>query len=1021
MLHTEFCSTDMRRAIRTSGCDDGGKCPTQMESGRGQYVFDDAGAKYLDCVNSAAQVGHCAPSVVSATREAIERLSDEFETRSEGPAELERLLSLTLPPHLDCFLFCDSGSEAIDLAVRLARLWHCSSSRLPVSARRHLTASKSHKDSSKIWKTSTNVSDGNNCQSDSLLNPDISHRPYAVCDDVKYSSYDASGTSSKYNDEMQEANVSEPIKSSYCKRPHCESSCNGHQSLQCTSKPCVDSGVAFDDPVASASTYEMDDYRTRRDHTSGAHSSYTSCDSDFTSVSSGFTSDSGFFSSGVSGSSSATDGSSALCLLGDIAVVKGSFHGCTESLLNLSSRMESSSTAESSPSVVVIPLPDMSRVPREDTGSSDPVHSQEEKAVAHYLHATKKVLQDALKDGTRIAGFLCEPLLTIQGLQQPPVSWLQGVYRLMREHCGALCISDEIQCGLGRLGDNMWGFQALEVEPDIVVAGKGLGNGFPMAVTITSQEIAAKLGHMREAYRCSGVQSAVGSAVLDSLNRDQLLKGSSDTGRHLTRLLQKLKQKHSCVGAVRGRGLMHAIELVWNNRGSDPAPALAEFLIVKLRRVGVVIAREGIHLNVLLIMPPLTFDELDSATLVAKLDEALSLVPYNFRLESKERKTSRRYEIDPSTDAGHRVPGPSPTKDVPSTSEHESAITIAGRFQPPSNSGYPSSRPQHLTSHCVIPSGPHSNYPMQGEPNYIPLQSNLCRISDKSARQSKSRARDSENFSTACSSSATNFPERRGQEGTTQENYRRHLDSATRNYESSRDYQQNFPVDTAYSSTSFANIPTSGVSANCNEARTLTYQSSYLMPSQSTFGVQDFIQRSEVPTSDSSVPSYREVSHNLASPERNFTTKLNGSKSKLSKKSSSNKKGKPDLFSNIDFEVRDNVPPVADVLSGVPGIMQSGSTFVNPPVEGRGSRASSSRTGSSSRATLNQEVRSSLSTRPSTSSEGVPFPIKNECLHPDETPRGCCITNVGLGMMPLLLLKRSSLDSHRLADYEGID
>ena len=59
-----------------------------------------------------------------------------------------------------------------------------------------------------------------------------------------------------------------------------------------------------------------------------------------------------------------------------------------------------------------------------------------------------------------------------------------------------MCISDEVQTGFGRTGEHYWGFQGHGVVPDIVTMAKGIGNGFPMAAVVTTQEIAAKLGQV---------------------------------------------------------------------------------------------------------------------------------------------------------------------------------------------------------------------------------------------------------------------------------------------------------------------------------------------------------------------------------------------------------------------------------------------------------------------------------------------------------------------------------------------
>ena len=71
---------------------------------------------------------------------------------------------------------------------------------------------------------------------------------------------------------------------------------------------------------------------------------------------------------------------------------------------------------------------------------------------------------------------------------------------------GGVCISDEVQTGFGRTGEHYWGFQGHGVVPDIVTMAKGIGNGFPMAAVVTTQEIAAKLGQVSYHYMQSFCQ-----------------------------------------------------------------------------------------------------------------------------------------------------------------------------------------------------------------------------------------------------------------------------------------------------------------------------------------------------------------------------------------------------------------------------------------------------------------------------------------------------------------------------------
>lgn len=88
----------------------------------------------------------------------------------------------------------------------------------------------------------------------------------------------------------------------------------------------------------------------------------------------------------------------------------------------------------------------------------------------------------------------------------------QFVFRVVREH-GGLVIADEVQCGMGRAGENMWGFQDFGLVPDIVTVGKGLGNGFPMGAVMCSKEVSDRLGGYFSTFGGNPVACAIGKRL----------------------------------------------------------------------------------------------------------------------------------------------------------------------------------------------------------------------------------------------------------------------------------------------------------------------------------------------------------------------------------------------------------------------------------------------------------------------------------------------------------------------------
>jgi glutamate-1-semialdehyde aminotransferase len=96
--------------------------PLKIVRGQSQFLYDEAGEAYLDMVNNVAHVGHCHPRVVAAGQRQMEELNTNTRYLHDNIVELARRLAATMPPPLGvCFFGVNFGSEANDLALRLAR------------------------------------------------------------------------------------------------------------------------------------------------------------------------------------------------------------------------------------------------------------------------------------------------------------------------------------------------------------------------------------------------------------------------------------------------------------------------------------------------------------------------------------------------------------------------------------------------------------------------------------------------------------------------------------------------------------------------------------------------------------------------------------------------------------------------------------------------------------------------------------------------------------------------------------
>ena len=184
---------------------------------------------------------------------------------------------------------------------------------------------------------------------------------------------------------------------------------------------------------------------------------------------------------------------------------------------------------------------------------------------------------------------------------------------------GGVCIADEVQTGLGRVGTHFWAFEAHAVVPDIVVMGKPLGNGHPMAAVVTTRAIADAFDNGMEFFSTFGgnnVSCAVGLAVLDVLRDEGLQAHALAVGARLLAGLRPLVDQVPLVGDVRGSGLFLGVELVRDRATLEPAGTEAAYVADRMREEGILLGTDGPHHNVVKIRPPMPFDGADADRLV---------------------------------------------------------------------------------------------------------------------------------------------------------------------------------------------------------------------------------------------------------------------------------------------------------------------------------------------------------------------------------------------------------------------
>lgn len=308
----------------------------------------------------------------------------------------------------------------------------------------------------------------------------------------------------------------------------------------------------------------------------------------------------------------------------DMLVMDHGYHGNTTGAMEISPyKFNRPGGPGPSDWVHVTPLPDVYRGVYRVEPTGNRLHKE---AGAHYAALVQAEIARVLASGRRIAGYISECLPSVGGQIILPEGFLAEVYRAVRQ-AGGVCIADDVQTALGRTGAHFWGFEYQNVVPDILVLGKPLGNGHPLAAVVTAPDIAAAFARGPEFFSTFGgnsVSCAVGLAVLDVLEEEGLQARARQVGAALLAGLRELAQRHPLIGDVRGAGLFIGLDLVNDRAARAPATRQASYVKDRLRACRVLLGTEGPHDNVLKIRPPMTFDAAAASRLLETLDAVLS-------------------------------------------------------------------------------------------------------------------------------------------------------------------------------------------------------------------------------------------------------------------------------------------------------------------------------------------------------------------------------------------------------------
>jgi 4-aminobutyrate aminotransferase len=222
-----------------------------------------------------------------------------------------------------------------------------------------------------------------------------------------------------------------------------------------------------------------------------------------------------------------------------------------------------------------------------------------------------------------VACVVLEPVQGEGGFIDMPDDFPRRLKELCAEH-GVLYVDDEVQSGVGRTG-LVWAIEHFGVEPDLLVSGKSLGGGLPLAAVTGRAEVmdAPEPGGLGGTFGGNPVACAAALAVLDEVATDSFRSRAMDLGARIRPRLDEIASRHGEVGQVRGIGPMLALELVTHRETKEPAADLTKRTTEAARERGLILLSCGMHGNVVRILVPLVISDDDLDRGLEILEESL--------------------------------------------------------------------------------------------------------------------------------------------------------------------------------------------------------------------------------------------------------------------------------------------------------------------------------------------------------------------------------------------------------------
>jgi len=293
------------------------------------------------------------------------------------------------------------------------------------------------------------------------------------------------------------------------------------------------------------------------------------------------------------------------------------FHGRTLLGLSLTSKVDPYKVAFGpfAPEVYRVPYPYPYRCPQKHSGT----------CTAHVIATIEEAFRVQVDAGD-VAAVIIEPVTGEGGFIVPPPDFLPALANLCRRH-GILLIADEVQTGFGRTG-RVFAVDHAGVEPDLLVAGKSLASGLPLASVTGRADLmeAPQVGGLGGTYGGNPLACVAALAVIDVLQSEGFLERAQALGANVLARFQTMQRRFPVIGEVRGLGAMVGMELVEDRESKTPARAATAQVLAACLERGLLILKSGVYDNVIRILVPLVISDEDLERGLNVLEEALAAV-----------------------------------------------------------------------------------------------------------------------------------------------------------------------------------------------------------------------------------------------------------------------------------------------------------------------------------------------------------------------------------------------------------